>query len=65
MGDFAPAEGFPGKVFVPGQRSETRRKHPCRQCFFCQMCGDDRCALCLTPPTGCCRPVEEPPLPDR
>jgi hypothetical protein len=25
----------------------TAKKHPCRDCRFCQWCSDDRCQLCL------------------
>lgn len=23
------------------------KKHPCRDCTFCQWCSDDRCRMCL------------------
>lgn len=38
--------GLPGKCFVPPQ--SARKKHPCRDCSFCQWCSDDRCTVCLT-----------------
>jgi hypothetical protein len=40
-----------GKVFVPQARAGSGKKHPCPQCFACQMCSDDRCnACCKLPP---------------
>ncbi len=42
---FVPCPGgLPGKCFVPP--ADAQRKHPCRDCFSCQWCSDDRCALC-------------------
>lgn len=35
-----------GKIYVPRKRSGTLAKHPCPDCFACQMCSDDRCDLC-------------------
>lgn len=26
---------------------EPAKKHPCRDCGYCQWCSDDRCRLCL------------------
>jgi hypothetical protein len=26
---------------------DDNKKHPCRDCVYCQWCGDDRCRLCL------------------
>jgi hypothetical protein len=26
---------------------ESPKKHPCKDCKFCQWCSDDRCQLCL------------------
>ena len=28
-------------------KEEKPKKHPCKDCKFCQWCGDDRCQLCL------------------
>ncbi|WP_193377078.1 hypothetical protein [Geobacter sp. OR-1] len=27
------------------------KKHPCKDCEYCQWCSDDRCRLCLA--SGC------------
>ncbi len=43
---FIRIAGLEGKVFVPETEPERRKKHPCKDCHFCQMCTDDRCALC-------------------
>ena len=36
-----------GKVYVPEKQQESHKKHPCRECYFCQSCSDDRCRVCL------------------
>lgn len=36
-----------GKVYVPEKKQGCPQKHPCRDCFSCQMCSDDRCDRCL------------------
>ncbi len=36
-----------GKVYVPEKKQGCRQKHPCPDCFSCQMCSDDRCQRCL------------------
>ncbi len=36
-----------GKVYVPEKKPGGRQKHPCPDCFSCQMCSDDRCQRCL------------------
>jgi hypothetical protein len=43
---FVSHPGLPGKVFLPVFNPEKSRKHPCRDCFSCQMCGEDRCQVC-------------------
>jgi hypothetical protein len=43
---FVSHPGLPGKVFVPVIDPERSRKHPCRDCFSCQQCGEDRCHVC-------------------
>lgn len=42
---FVSIPGIPGKVFVPDQDGRCA-KHPCRDCFACQQCSDDRCRVC-------------------
>lgn len=44
---FVRMKGVEGLVFVP-DRDETAKKYPCEDCFYCQWCSDNRCALCLT-----------------
>lgn len=39
--------GIPGLVYVPDAAPFSPKKHPCRDCFACQWCSDERCALCL------------------
>lgn len=43
---FVEIPGLTGKVYVPEHRPTELKKHDCRDCFSCQMCGDDRCAAC-------------------
>jgi hypothetical protein len=43
---FVSRPGLNGKVYVPEQLS-GQKKHNCNTCFACQVCGDDRCNLCL------------------
>ena len=31
------------------EHAHSQKKHPCRDCRFCQWCGDDRCHLCRMP----------------
>ncbi|MGC9324132.1 MAG: hypothetical protein ACP5G0_05205 [Desulfomonilia bacterium] len=38
--------GIEGLVFVP-EEHRGNKKHPCPDCYFCQMCSDNRCSLCL------------------
>jgi hypothetical protein len=40
------APGLTGKVYVPDEKLQESKKHPCKDCFACQMCSDDRCSLC-------------------
>ncbi|HOT28882.1 MAG TPA: hypothetical protein PLU72_11880 [Candidatus Ozemobacteraceae bacterium] len=34
-------------VFRPVSDPNAPKKHPCPDCFSCQFCSDDRCAICL------------------
>jgi hypothetical protein len=43
---FIKVPGLSGKVYVPESCSAASKKHPCRDCFGCQQCSDDRCSLC-------------------
>jgi len=47
-GEGMPFERHPavkGRVYVPPR--SRRQKHPCRDCFACLFCSDERCAACL------------------
>ncbi len=44
---FVRYPGLEGKVYVPAKASADAKKHPCRDCFSCQMCSDGRCRSCL------------------
>jgi hypothetical protein len=44
---FVRYPGLAGKVYVPERASADAKKHPCRDCFSCQMCSDGRCRSCL------------------
>ena len=39
--------GVDGLVYEPEPQPAGQRKHNCRDCFYCQMCSDARCAVCL------------------
>jgi hypothetical protein len=51
-----------GKVYVPEKNQDSLQKHPCPDCFSCQMCCDDRCQRCLSRGggKGCCRRGDMP-----
>ncbi len=38
--------GLVGKVYVPETPRGSPKKHPCKDCFHCQMCGESRCHVC-------------------
>jgi hypothetical protein len=42
---FTTVRGLKGKVYVPDQPKEGSRKHSCKDCYSCQLCSDDRCAV--------------------
>jgi hypothetical protein len=46
---FINIPGVKGKVFKPEERLDLPKKHPCKNCYSCQLCSDDRCTLCRTP----------------
>ncbi|PIP42272.1 MAG: hypothetical protein COX19_01530 [Desulfobacterales bacterium CG23_combo_of_CG06-09_8_20_14_all_51_8] len=54
MMPFVDIGGFPGKVYVPETPPASQKKNPCPDCFFCQICSDDRCQVCRNKrhPTG-------------
>ena len=38
--------GLTGKVFSPDTQEQSGKKHACSDCFSCQHCGEERCAIC-------------------
>jgi hypothetical protein len=46
---FMTSDLIKGRIFVPAKPPAHSRKHPCKDCFSCQHCGDDRCGLCFYP----------------
>ncbi len=44
---FERIDGFKGKLFIPDVQKNSEKKHPCKDCFSCQHCEDERCELCL------------------
>lgn len=38
--------GFKGKIYIPDENKDNK-KHNCPDCYYCQVCSDDRCCLCL------------------
>jgi hypothetical protein len=45
---FVSVPGLKGKVYVPDESREGSKKYPCKDCFSCQQCSDDRCRVCLS-----------------
>lgn len=45
---FVRIPNIEGRVFVPDPVTASQKKHKCRDCFACQLCGDSRCRLCLS-----------------
>jgi hypothetical protein len=39
--------GFEGLVYQPDCQEPCKKKHDCQDCFNCQMCGDERCEICI------------------
>jgi hypothetical protein len=56
---FVRVPGLIGKVYVPKPCPAASKKHPCRDCFGCQRCSDDRCCLCRSVDPGQDRNKEE------
>jgi hypothetical protein len=44
---FVEMPGVTGLVWQPEKQPSEEKKHPCADCFSCQWCDDERCALCL------------------
>jgi hypothetical protein len=52
---FVIVPGLKGKVYVPEKLRENLKKHPCKECYSCQHCSDDRCRVCLGPKNPKCK----------
>ncbi len=49
---FIRIKGFKELLYVPEEDKKARKKHPCPDCFSCQMCSDERCEKCLRNKAG-------------
>jgi hypothetical protein len=38
--------GLAGNVYVPDDTGQVQKKHPCKGCFSCQWCDENRCRVC-------------------
>jgi hypothetical protein len=38
--------GLAGKVYLPEDTGHVQKKHPCKACFACQWCDENRCQVC-------------------
>jgi hypothetical protein len=54
--------GLPGRVYLPQDADPEHKKHPCKTCFSCQWCDENRCQVCrvdqrteAVEPGSCCR----------
>ncbi len=43
---FTNVRGLRGKVYQPEPSQVEFQKHPCKDCYSCQRCSDDRCRMC-------------------
>jgi hypothetical protein len=56
---FVSIPGLKGKVFVPDKQPRGLKKHPCDDCYTCQMCSGDRCDVCRNRNGGRCQYLAE------
>jgi len=64
---FVKTPGLIGKLYIPEPFTGRPHKHPCRDCFCCQQCSDERCTICRHDPAIPCRkagPTSRAPGPD-
>ncbi len=38
--------GLAGNVYVPEDIGQAQKKYPCKTCFTCQWCDENRCQVC-------------------
>lgn len=43
---FERSKTLPGLIYVPQRLLGRSQKYDCRDCFSCQLCGEERCKLC-------------------
>jgi len=43
---FVKLPGLQGKLYIPEKQNNCKKKHPCKDCYSCDYCSDDRCRLC-------------------
>ncbi len=43
---FVSIPGMPGRLYVPEMWTKASKKFPCKDCFSCEYCSDDRCRMC-------------------
>ncbi len=62
---FIKKSGLKGMLWVPEADDTTKKKYRCKDCFSCQMCGDNRCSVCLgqNPDPCSCAPDKKPEKP--
>jgi len=44
---FVEISEIKGKIYVPPTTPDILKKHACADCAACQVCNDDKCAVCL------------------
>ena len=49
---FKRKKGSKGMFYVPEENLNIK-KHICKDCYYCQFCSDERCALCLGEKSKC------------
>ena len=42
-----------GLVYEPEPHKNKKKKHPCKDCFHCQMCSNTRCSECRKETSEC------------
>lgn len=45
---FINIPGIKGQIYIPEANPASVKKHRCLDCVSCQMCNDDKCAICLS-----------------
>ena len=43
---FVKLPGLQGKLYIPEKQNNCKKKHPCKDCYSCDYCSDDRCRVC-------------------